>query len=100
MLRHVVCLTWKPGTPAADVEAVRAALVALPGVIPEIRAYRVGTDLGLVEGNADFGIVADFDDADAWRIYQSHPEHVRIITECIRPHLASRTAVQFEVLPG
>jgi len=98
VLRHVVCLTWKPGTPAADVEAVGAALVALPDTIPEIRAYRVGTDLGLVEGNADFGIVADFDDADAWRIYQAHPEHVRIITELIRPHLAARTAVQFDVL--
>ena len=97
MLRHVVCLTWKPGTAAGDVEAVRAALVALPATIPEIRAYRVGTDLGLVEGNADFGVVADFDDADAWRIYQSHPEHVRIITELIRPHLAARTAVQFDV---
>jgi stress responsive alpha/beta barrel protein len=97
MLRHVVCLTWKPGTAPAAVEAVQAALEALPGLIPEIRAYAVGTDLGLADGNAGFGIVADFEDAGAWRTYQAHPEHVRVITELIRPHLEARTAVQFDV---
>ena len=98
MLRHVVCITWDPdATP--DVEGLRSALASLPRVIPEIRAYSFGTDLALVEGNADFGIVADFDDAAAWHRYQDHPEHRRIVAELIRPHLAVRTAVQFEVPP-
>ena len=98
MLRHVVCVTWKPDA-APDVDGLRAALASLPGVIPEIRAYSCGTDLALVEGNADFGIVADFDDADAWHRYQDHPEHRRIVTDLIRPHSAVRTAVQFDVPP-
>jgi hypothetical protein len=95
----VVCLTWAPATTPADVEAVRVALAALPGRIPEIRAYAVGPDAGAAEGNADFGIVADFDDVAGWRCYQDHPEHQRVLAELIRPRLAARTAIQFEV-PG
>jgi hypothetical protein len=97
MLRHVVCLTWKDGVPPGAVDAIAAALGALPGRIPEIRAYSFGRDLGLGAGNAGFGIVADFDDAAGWRTYQDDPEHQRIIVELIRPHLASRTAAQFTI---
>jgi hypothetical protein len=97
MLRHVVCLTWAAGTAPEDVEAVRRALVALPGRIPEIRAYTVGSDAGAAAGNADFGIVADFDDVAAWQRYQDHPEHQRVLAELIRPRLAARAAIQFEV---
>jgi hypothetical protein len=96
MLRHVVCLTWRDGQPDT-IDALEAALVALPACIPEIRAYSFGRDLGLADGNAGFGIVADFDDADGWRTYQQDPEHQRIIVELIRPHLAARTAAQFVV---
>jgi hypothetical protein len=125
VLRHVVLLTWAPGTPPEAVEAVEAALSALPARIPEIRAYSFGQDAGEVaqravpavdlaaeragperpgakrqergSGNADFAIVADFDDVDAWRVYQDDPEHQRVIAELIRPHLAVRSAAQFHV---
>ena len=99
MIRHVACLTWKPGVTAAEVEAVRVALVALPGQVPEIRAYTVGSDLTLTDGNADFAIVADFDDADAWRRYQHHPAHRAVLTEQILPILAARAAVQLDLGP-
>ncbi|HSO95669.1 MAG TPA: Dabb family protein [Acidimicrobiia bacterium] len=97
MIRHVVCLTWSVDATPADVEAVRAGLVALPGQIPEIRSYAVGSDLSVVDGNADFAIVADFDDVAAWRRYQEHPAHQAVLTERIRPILASRAAVQHEL---
>jgi hypothetical protein len=99
MIRHISCLTWTDGTTADQVEAIRTALLTLPAQIPEIRAYVVGTDLGLVDGNADFGIVADFDDADGWRRYQEHPAHQAVLIEQIRPLLASRAAVQHELHP-
>ena len=47
MLRHVVVFRWKDGTTAAEVDAIAAALRALPGQIPELRAYDVGVDAGL-----------------------------------------------------
>jgi Stress responsive A/B Barrel Domain len=93
--RHVVLLTWKDGTDAAAISAVVDGLDGLPAVIPELREYHFGTDLGIADGNSDFAIVGDFDDVDGWRRYQEHPEHQRVIVELIRPILASRAAVQF-----
>ena len=98
-LRHISCLTWSERATPDAIEAVRAALEELPDLIPELRAYTVGADLGLAPGNADFAIVADFDDADAWRRYHDHPAHQTILVEQIRPILASRVAVQL-VVPG
>jgi hypothetical protein len=72
------------------------ALAALPAQIPQIRAYRYGADAKLTEGNHDFAIVADFDDADAFRAYVVHPAHQRLVVENIRPLMAERAAVQFQ----
>jgi hypothetical protein len=99
VIRHVVCLTWVPDASETDIAAVGAALAELPGLIPEIRRYALGADLGLVDGNADFGIVADFDDRDAWRRYQRHPAHEAVLRDQIRPILAARAAVQLDLGP-
>jgi hypothetical protein len=97
VLRHVVCLTWSDAATPADIDAVIAGLAELPGLIPEIRAYTVASDLGLSAGNADLAIVADFDDADGWRRYLDHPAHQAMLREQIRPILAQRAAVQCDV---
>jgi hypothetical protein len=47
-------------------------------------------------GNADFAVVAEFDDEAGYLVYRDDPEHRRIIAEYLRPILASRAAVQFE----
>jgi hypothetical protein len=99
VIRHVVCLTWKVDATDADIAAVRAAVAELPGQIPEIRNYTFGSDLGIVDGNAHFAIVADFDDVDAWHRYQRHPAHQAVLADRIRPILAARAAVQLELSP-
>jgi Stress responsive A/B Barrel Domain len=60
-------------------------------------AFAVGDDVGLREGNADTALVADFPDAEAYQRYAQHPVHQAIIDEHVRPHLAARSAVQYEV---
>ena len=97
MLRHVVCLTWTEDATPEAVAAVEAALAELPARIPELRAYRFGGDAGLASGNADFAVVADFDDEDGWRRYQKHPAHQAVLVDRIRPILASRAAVQLQI---
>ena len=96
MIRRVVLLRWKEGMTAAQVEAVTAGLSTLPGQIPEIRSYTHGPDLGAEAGTYDYGIVADFDDAAAWKTYDQHPAHDKVRTEIIRPHIAERATVRFE----
>ncbi len=77
MIRHTVVFRFAEGTPAERVQAIREALMGLPGRVPEVRGFSCGGDLGLREGNADFAIVAEFDDEDGWRAYQDDPEHQR-----------------------
>jgi hypothetical protein len=94
VFRHVVMFRWKPGTGEAQLAALLRGLAGLPAQVPEIRRYVYGADARVSEGNFDFAIVADFDDADAWRRYVAHPAHQKLIAEQIRPILAERAAVQ------
>lgn len=97
MIQHVVLLTFVPGTTDDQRQAVVDRLRALPSTIPQIVSYHVGPDLGLADGNASLGIVAQFADERGWATYRDHPDHVAVINELIAPIKASRTAVQFEI---
>lgn len=96
MIRHVVIFTWNDDTTADDVDEVIERLRSLPALIPELRGYAVGPDLGL-GANADFAVVADFDDVTGFEAYRDHPEHQAVISECIAACVATRSAVQYEV---
>jgi hypothetical protein len=95
-LTHVVLFSWKAGTTDRQVEELAEGLAALPGLIPEIRSYRFGSDAGLVEGNADFAVVADFESVEAYQVYAAHPAHRDVIDRLIKPIRDQRTAIQFE----
>ncbi|HLX46848.1 MAG TPA: Dabb family protein [Streptosporangiaceae bacterium] len=97
MLRHVVLLAWKPEASEEQKQRVAAELSKLPSLIPAIRAYQFGPDAGISEGTFDFGIVADFDDADAYRSYRDDPRHRAVIDQNITPILDRRAAVQYEL---
>ena len=98
MLRHVVLFTWKADASDVEIRAFAEGLAALPGRIPEIRSYRFGPDAGLAGGgNDDFALVADFDDAEAYRRYAEHPAHRHVIAELLWPILGGRHAVQYEM---
>ncbi|MFN3216757.1 MAG: Dabb family protein [Acidimicrobiales bacterium] len=97
MFRHVVMMKWtEESTPeqrSAAIEAVRG----LSAVVPTVRALSCGTDAGVAEGNFDFVAVVDFDDVAGYQAYASHPDHVQVITELLRPIAAQRAAVQYEL---
>lgn len=94
-LRHINLLRWKDGTIQAAVHELGGELQRMAGEIPEVRALSYGPDLGLMDGNADFIIEEEFDDADAFRRCLAHPAHERMIRDFLRPILASRHAIQF-----
>jgi hypothetical protein len=95
MLHHVVTFKLKPDAPADQVERIGEAVNALASQLPEVRSMAVGRDLALRDGNASFGIAAQFDDVEGFKAYADHPEHVRIVTEMIGPFIESRSPVQF-----
>ena len=97
MFRHVVLFRFKDGSDPNTVNAALDGLLDLPKQIDEIRAYTVGRDVGLAEGNFDAGIVADFDDQAGFVTYRDHPLHVEHAKNRLGPLIADRAAVQFEL---
>lgn len=96
MFRHVVMFRWVDGTTDQQKEALRAGLTRLPEIIPEIRSYRFGEDVGINEGNFDFVVTADFDDRAGYLSYRDNDDHQKLIAELIKPIIGERAAVQFE----
>ena len=95
MVRHCVLFRFTETTTAEDVERIGTAAGELPARIPSIKAYAFGPDLRLGAGSWDFAIVGDFEDADGWAAYDSHPDHERFRADVIGPHIAERAAVRF-----
>jgi len=97
MIRHIVLLKLQDTATDADRANILEGLATLPGLIPPLRSYVFGTDAGLAEGNADIAVVADFDDVAGYEAYRDHEAHQQVIAERIRPVLATRTAIQYEI---
>jgi len=104
VIRHIVVLTFRSDATAAERAAVSDSLAALPAVIPEIRSYSFGEDLGLTgqEGlgvvpNASYGIVADFETVADYARYRDHPAHQAAVRDRIRPILEARAVVQVDL---
>ena len=79
MLRHVVLFTWTDDADDATRAATVAALRRLPAEVGGMTAFAVGPD------------------ADAFARYADHPVHLEVVAAHVRPWLAARSAVQFEV---
>ena len=99
VIRHVVMFRWNDEATDEAKQAVVDGLAALPGVIPEIRAYAFGPDARLRDDNWDFVVVGDFDDAEAYLTYSNDATHQAVIAQHIAPNISERAAVQYE-LPG
>jgi hypothetical protein len=97
MLRHVVLFTWTEDTDPETRDATVAALRRLPEDVGGMTSFAVGPDAGLAQGNAHTALVADFPDAESFRAYATDPRHLAVIAEHVKPNLASRAAVQYEV---
>ncbi len=97
MIRHVVTFTWDP---TAGEERVAAAIAALRGLRQEVGGMSflvVAEDAGLSDGNASAVLIADFADAEAFYRYAQDPVHLSVVAEFVRPILAGRAAVQYQV---
>jgi Stress responsive A/B Barrel Domain len=95
--RHVVLFTWTSEATEEQKAAVAERLGELPGIIPEIRDYRIGADAGINDGNYDFAVAADFTDRESYLAYRDHPYHRGVVAETIRPIMADRAAVQYDL---
>jgi hypothetical protein len=79
VIRYVALIKLKAGADAAKVEEWIAATRAL--TIAGMRHLDFHRDLGLRADNRDLAVIADFDDEDGYRRYDTDAEHERIRRE-------------------
>ena len=96
MFHHVGHLTLADGATAEQVEAILGGLLTLPGQIDGLAEARVVRDAGLTAGNATLRFHMVFASREAWQAYGSHPAHVALITDHIKPVLGSKAFVQYD----
>jgi hypothetical protein len=96
MIRHMVMFRWTEEATQEQKHRVAAELARLPSLVPSLRAFHAGADLGLNPGNFEFAVAADFDDIDGYLAYRDDPGHRAIISQFIRPIAAQRAALQYE----
>jgi hypothetical protein len=97
MIRHVVLFTWDDEMTDELERQFTDELTALGPKLAGLRSYHAGPDAGIIEGNFDFAVVADFEDTDSYLAYRSNPEHQDIISRLSAPHAKSRASVQYEI---
>jgi Stress responsive A/B Barrel Domain len=81
MIRNIVLMRGRSGHDPARMEEILEELRAMR--IPGLGRMWAGSNLGLREGNWDYGIVADLEDAEAYRRYDTDAEHNRIRGELV-----------------
>jgi hypothetical protein len=79
MLVHIVCWKYKSETNDAQRGEHIAKLRALPGVIPGIESFDVGSDILHLDRSFDTGLVARYPDRAALDFYSDHPEHQKVV---------------------
>jgi hypothetical protein len=100
MIRHIVLLAWDDEMTDELERQLTAELSALTPRLAGLRAYHPGPDAGIVEGNFDYAVVADFDDTASYLAYRDDPVHREIIARLTAPHAKVRAAVQYEIADG
>jgi Stress responsive A/B Barrel Domain len=97
MIRHVVLFAWTAEATQAQRQRVADELGTLPPMMSGLRSFKVGPDAGLVEGNFDFAVVADFENPQSYLAYREHPAHQAIVHQFIRPITRTKASVQYEL---
>ncbi len=97
MIRHVVIFTWSDEADEVRRRTSVEALRRLPVDVGGMTSFVVADDAGLTEGNAHHVLIAEFPDVEAFRRYQQDPLHLAVIAEHVRPWLAQRSSVQYQM---
>lgn len=88
---------WRAdAAPERIAEAIRA-LAGLAAQIPEVRGWYQGETRTGDGDDFDFVLVVDFDDEPAFERYLQHPAHLHVVSNLVRPILASTVRIRCEL---
>ncbi len=82
MLRHIVMWRFKDEaegkTKLQNMEYIKERLLALKGVIPELRHIELGFNINESDMSYDMVLLAEFADQAALERYKNHPRHKEV----------------------
>ena len=96
MIQHITLVYFKDGTDDARKQAVLAAFEQLPALIPQVKAFRCGLDLELLQGNAGLAVLAEFASSEDFLAYSTHAAHAEVVFPVCGEVMASYATSQFE----
>ncbi|MGN0684280.1 MAG: Dabb family protein [Oscillospiraceae bacterium] len=99
MVKHVIIWKLKDMPEAEKAEhkrLIKEGLEALAGKIDGLTEIKVVTEL-LPTSTGDLMLDSTFTSAEALKSYSTHPEHVKVADEQVRPFVADRKCVDFEI---
>lgn len=100
MVKHVILWTLKDQYSGAQMEEIKAGikegLEGLKGQIPGLVDIKVYTN-GLSSSNTDLMMDSTFENEEALKNYATHPAHVAVADNKVRPFTASRNCLDFEL---
>ena len=100
MVKHIILWQLKDELQGEEKEKVKAGikngLEGLAGQIPGLIDICVQTQ-GLSSSNVDVMLDSTFVDEAALKTYASHPEHVKVADNQVRPFTKTRACMDFEV---
>ena len=100
MIKHMIIWTLKEELSMEEKETVKAGikegLEGLAGKIPGLLEIKVHIN-GLSSSNADLMLDSSFETKEALKNYATHPDHVAVADEKVRPFTQTRSCLDFEV---
>lgn len=82
MIKHIVMWRFKEEaegrTKQQNMEYIKDRLLALKGVIPEIKSFEVGINIHMDDAAYDMALISEFEDMNTLERYKAHPRHVEV----------------------
>ena len=97
MIHHTVLFRWKSTTTPETQCQLAGKLIALKGVIPEVRAIATGVNKDPDSAKEwPFVLEVQVDDLEALKRYTDHPAHQAVVKE-LREAREARLAIDLQV---
>lgn len=97
-IEHVVLFKLKADAPETKKEGLMASLLALKDVIPGILQASAGVNFSARAQGYTHGFVARFKDRAALDFYISHPAHVAVVEQQVKPISDGVLALDYDLI--